>query len=270
MVLCIVFLLLSILVITCLSIITFNISPFLILLYILLFPIIYGIIFCIYVVLLFVFTLFISKKKPITKPNFFFNSLLKQSIHELFRFANIKIHFISNGLVDKNKKYVIVCNHISNFDPMIIIDQMKQKIICISKPENEKIPICGALMHKSGFILIDRNNAFKAAKSINLAVKYINDYNCSILIFPEGTRNKEGIGLLPFHPGSFKIGIKANVPTLICSIKNTNKIHKNFPFKRTHIYIEFLGVINVDEYDNMNTIQMVSKAEELINNNLNK
>lgn len=271
MILGIIFSLICIAIITFLSWLTFSISPWFILLFACMFPLFYTLCFGVYIIFLFLFTLPINKKKPVKKPSKFFYSLLKQSIHQLLLFTNCKINFINAELLPKNQRFVIVANHISNFDPIVLIELLKKRTIFITKPENENIPICGQLIHKSGFIAMNRNSPFKAVESINLAVKYILDDESDIMIFPEGTRNKKiEDGLLPFHPGSFKIGVKADVPLVVMSIKNTNLLHKNAPFKRTHINVEVVGIIDKEMYQNNNTIQLAELAEKMISDSLKR
>lgn len=244
-------------------------QPWTIILYILFVPILYAAWFGIYVILLFIYSLFINKKKKIKKPSKIHYLVLKETLHEFLRFARVKVHVSGQDLIPKDSHFVLVSNHISNFDPMILIPLMKERLICVTKPENGNIPICGPFIHKCGFIKINRESAFKAVEAINEAVKYINEDIGNIYICPEGTRSKSG-ELLPFHPGSFKIGVKSNVPTLVCSIKNTNIIHKNFPLKRTHVYIDFLELITPNQYEEKNTIEMAEHCEKIIKENLNK
>ncbi len=244
-------------------------QPWTIILYILLVPLFYLAWLGIYAIIVFIYSLFINKKKEVKKPSKGHYLVLKETLNVLLKLARVKVHISGQELIPLDTHFVLVSNHVSNFDPMVLIPLFKERLICVTKPENENIPICGPFIHKCGFIKINRESAFKAVEAINKAVKYINDDVGNIYICPEGTRSKS-LELLPFHPGSFKIGVKANVPTVVCSVKNTNLIHKNFPLKRTHIYIDFLEVINTSQYDEMNTIEIAAYCENKIKENLKK
>lgn len=239
------------------------------LLYLFLIPIFYALWFSIDIIILFIYSLFINKKKDVKVPSKFHYVILKQTIHVLHIFARIKVHTTGLEKLPKNTRYLLVTNHTSNFDPMIYIDKIQERLLCITKLENEKIPIAGSFIHKCGFIKLDRKNPKNAMQSINLAVDYLEKNYGNIFICPEGTRSKNGI-VLPFHAGSFKVAFKANVPIVICSIKNANKIHKNFPLKRTHVYVDVLKIISPNQFDDTNTTQIASEAERIIKENLTK
>ena len=50
-------------------------------------------------------------------------------------------------------------------------------MICITKKENEKLPICGKFIYNAGFISLDRSDAHQAVKTIKKAADFIaNDW----------------------------------------------------------------------------------------------
>lgn len=61
-------------------------------------------------------------------------------------------------------------------------------------------------------------------------------------IYPEGTRSKD-CKLFPFHNGVFKVAQKADADIVVLSISGTEKIHKNYPLRSFHIYLDVLDVI---------------------------
>ena len=62
-------------------------------------------------------------------------------------------------------------------------------------------------------------------------------------IYPEGTRSKNG-SLLDFHDGVFKIAQNANVPVVVITVKNTEKIAKRKFLGKITSEIEILNVID--------------------------
>lgn len=232
-------------------------------------PMFYCLAFVFYALLLFLYSLFLNKKRKIEKPSKFYWQLIRQSCHQLIFFANIKVHV--KGLERLPKQpFLIVSNHTSMFDPIVILDKIKYgPLSCVTKPENENIILCGPLIHRAGFIPIDRNNAFNAIHSIQRASNYITKYKTSIYICPEGTRSRSG-ELLPFHPGSFKIATRTEAPIVIASIRNANQVKKNFPFKRTHIFLDILEVLTYEKYQDKNTTELAALTQELIRKNLER
>ena len=65
---------------------------------------------------------------------------------------------------------------------------------------------------------------------------------CSFAIYPEGTRSKSS-KLLPWHAGSLKIAQKANVPIVVGTVEGTERIARNVPWRRSHVYVRIREVI---------------------------
>ncbi|MDE6241481.1 MAG: 1-acyl-sn-glycerol-3-phosphate acyltransferase [Anaeroplasmataceae bacterium] len=231
---------------------------------ILLIPICFLAIFGIYVILLLIISLFISKKKEKNKPNRFWYFWVKETIFQLLLLSRTRVKLVGKELLDPKKRYLVITNHISNFDPMIAIAKLGlHPLICVTKIENLKIPICGAFIHKAGFIALDRNDAHSGIQMVRKASTYIEKDLASIYICPEGTRSKTG-ELLPFHPGSFKIATKSEVDIAVCTIENTNSIAKHFPFRGTKTILKVVKVIPKEEVIEKNTKELALEAEELI------
>lgn len=173
--------------------------------------------------------------------------------------------------VPKDKKVMIVYNHNSNFDPMILAWYLRDtSLISISKPENFKIPICGPFMQAIDYIAINRDSAREGALTIAKAIKYINTDTYSICIAPEGTRNKTDEILLPFHSGSFKIATKTKCPIVVATETNTRQIHKNFPFKKTKVDLEITDVLYYDDYKDLTTAEISDNIRNMFLERLTK
>ena len=86
------------------------------------------------------------------------------------------------------------------------------------------------------------------------------------IIFPEGTRNKDPLNNLhPFHHGSFKAAVKANVPIVPVAIYGTQRIFKLKPqYKKYPIHIQYLKPLMPEEYKDMKTPEIAKMVEERI------
>lgn len=221
-----------------------------IVLFVVLVPITFILLFGVEIVILFVWSLFFNKKKEVKHPNKFYLWLVYQVNHQVVFLSNTKVDVSNLDLIPNDSRYVIVYNHLSNFDPMVIMNELsRDDIVCITKRGNENIPIAGSFIHKAGFIPIDRDNTISCAHSVVKACRFLKDNCCSIAVAPEGTRNKKKEDvLLPFHNGVFKIAIKTKLPIVVSVVENTELIHKNFPFKRTNVKFRVIKVIDYIDY----------------------
>ena len=74
--------------------------------------------------------------------------------------------------------------------------------------------------------------------------------------------------LLPFHDGVFIIARKADVPIVVATIDGTEKITHNYPWKRTHIRLDIVGVIDRDFVNTHRTAAVGVAVREMMENNL--
>lgn len=223
-------------------------------------------------VFIFIFSLFINTKKEYTTQNWLIDKIISLTMELLLNLSHTKIIRENIDSVPKDERFLFVYNHTSNFDPIVINHVLKKsKIIHVSKPENFKIPIAGPFVYRNCYLSIDRENDRNALKTIIKCIKYINEDKFSIGIAPEGTRNKGNVKeLLPFRDGCFQVATKSKCKIVICSLVDLDKIHKNFPFKRTKVKMSILKVMDYEEYKDLHTSDISKIVRELITNKINE
>jgi len=131
------------------------------------------------------------------------------------------IHVHVNGLENLNVdgSCILMPNHQSNFDIPVLLGCLPIQFRWLAKAELFKIPIFGRGMRGCGYISIDRSNRKSAFQSLAEAAAKIRN-GVSVLIFPEGTRSRDG-RILPFKKGGFVLSVDAGVPIVPIVIFNT-------------------------------------------------
>ena len=158
--------------------------------------------------------------------------------------------------------FLLVANHRSMFDPLLVAGYLdRHNIAFVSKPENLRIPLLGDIAYALGYLAIDRENDRAALKTILQAADYLKRGVCSMGIYPEGTRNR-GEGLLPFHPGSFKIAQRANVPLVIAVTRGTERLHRRLFLRPTKVELEILEVVPAERVKAMSTRELADYSRE--------
>lgn len=114
---------------------------------------------------------------------------------------------------------IVMSNHASNFDILALLGFFPRQLSWIAKKELFSIPVFGPSMRRGGYIPLDRGDGRKALKSMEEAVGQIKGGK-SVIIFPEGTRTRDG-NLLPFKRGGFLLAAKAGVPVVPVSIRGS-------------------------------------------------
>ena len=128
-----------------------------------------------------------------------------------------------SGEIGSIRSSVIVCNHQSYLDPLLVISLFKQHKTIV-KSTFFKVPIFGWILKQSGYF--PSTSEGKLSELMIERMDAMDDYLASggnLFIFPEGTRSRDGtIGRL--NKGAFKIARLCQTPIKVLYIRNTNKL----------------------------------------------
>lgn len=150
-------------------------------------------------------------------------SILKESWYPFFfKIARIWATLILFGMgfipklsydqkILKDKSYVLVSNHVSMIDIMMMLYLSKNPFVFVGKKELAKLPIFG-FFYKRTCILVDRGNASSRHSVYQQAQDRLNK-GLSVCIFPEGgVPDDESIVLDTFRDGAFRLAINHQIP----------------------------------------------------------
>ncbi|WP_121667241.1 lysophospholipid acyltransferase family protein [Mesonia aquimarina] len=159
----------------------------------------------------------------------FLNLGLIRCLHVL----GTKITFTCDYPITEKLPHIIVANHQSPYDiPPIIWFLRKLHPKFISKKELGKgIPSVSYNLRHGGSILIDRKNPRQSLPEIKRFARYLNNTKRSAVIFPEGTRSRDGMPKR-FSPNGLKMLFKYCPEAVIVpiTINNSWKLVKNGSF----------------------------------------
>ena len=117
-----------------------------------------------------------------------------------------------NKFPKENKSIMLIANHSSYIDIMLMFRMSKKPFVFVGKKELTKIPFFGYL-YKRAAITVDRSS-FESRKEVyKNAIPFINK-GYSICVFPEREYLDETILLNQFKRGAFKIAIEHKLPIL--------------------------------------------------------
>ena len=186
--------------------------------------------------------------KPQEQDNAFYRWLIYLLAPAACTILRMRVHTRGLENTPKDGRILLVCNHLSNFDPVVLMAYFqKSQLAFISKKENSTMFLVGKLMHKTMCQMIDRENDREALKTILKCIQMIKDDQCSVAVFPEGYCSRDG-KLQRLRSGVFKIALKTNVPIVVCTIRNTNKVMENLKrLKPTDIYLDLVEVIPAED-----------------------
>lgn len=213
----------------------------------------------------------IYKKKPSKNIEKYANHLLSQGMNYIDALASAHITVTGKQYLPKNERFLFVCNHISNFDPMISAGKFESsRLAFVTKPKNMNIPLGKNLMPILSYQPIDREDKLKSLQTFKTCSELISSQTCSIGIYPEGTRGQDDSTLLEFHEGVFNVAKNAKCPIVVTTIVGTKAIHHIPHFKPCRIYHDIIGVISYEEIENMTAHDIAIKVAEMMQTQLDK
>lgn len=150
-----------------------------------------------------------------------------------FKMARIWARIILFGMgfyykIDKEqamnlgKSYMIVANHTSMADIMLMLAITRNPFVFVGKKELSRIPLFG-FFYKRTCILVDRGSTKSRMEVFDRAQKRINQ-GLSICIFPEGgVPDDESILLDTFKDGAFRLAIEHQIPIVPITFADNKK-----------------------------------------------
>lgn len=175
-----------------------------------------------------------------------------------------KIRSEGKEKIDKNKTYMIVSNHQSEFDiPLVAVLNMHFK--WVSKAEVFKVPFIGWNMSLKKDIKLIRGDKRSIIKMIRDCGDAIQTGN-SIYIFPEGTRSKTG-EMRNFMTGAFVIAKREKVGILPIVINGTKEIMTKGSLKlnyKANVSIKVLDEIPYKDIENCSPEEISIKVKSEI------
>ena len=140
---------------------------------------------------------------------------------------NFKQHII------KDKSYMLVSNHKSMIDIMLMLYLSKDPIVFVGKKELEKIPLFG-YFYRRVCILVDRSSPESRKEVYTKAIKRL-DTGTSVCIFPEGGVPDPSVILDKFKNGAFSLAIQFQIPIVPITFLDCEKKFPYF-FAYNHFY----------------------------------
>lgn len=151
---------------------------------------------------------------------------------------------VENAELVPDKPVLFVVNHQSYFDIPVLMVHLPHFAAFIAKVELEKVPMLSWWMKKMGCLFMDRKNMRQSLKVILEGIDMLKDGK-SLVIFPEGTRSDLG-QMNAFKPGSLKLAVKAGVPIVPVTLKNTYKVYEEHKrVRKTELSVIFHEPIDV-------------------------
>ncbi len=177
----------------------------------------------------------------------------------------IKLEVTGLERIDPDTPYVIMPNHLSLVDGPLMFIIYPRFMRVIAKQELFRIPVLAQAMRIAEFIPVDRQGQEAGKKAILRAVGLIREKGQSFLIFPEGTRSRDGL-LKKFRRGGFYLALQSETPILPVSIVGSYDLMSKGAFftKKGTIQVAFHSPISISGYDEASMPRLMEAVRSTI------
>ncbi len=165
------------------------------------------------------------------------NSLFYRIFFRLVKILIPRVRFDISPDVSAIRSSVILCNHLSYLDPILLISIFPGHKTIV-KSDLFALPIFGWMLRKSGYLpsLAEGPNVSLVMQQVQEMKSYLASGG-NLFIFPEGTRSRDGrIGA--FNKGAFRIARICKAPISVLTIRNTHRLFQpgRFLFNTTESF----------------------------------
>jgi len=176
--------------------------------------------------------------------------------------VNVEVKGADN--VNRDLPCIYMSNHQSYFDIFTLLAGLPADFKFIMKKSLMKIPLLGTTMRRAGYLSVDRGDTKKAIMSMDAAAEKIRK-GASILVFPEGTRSKDG-HIQGFKKGGFHTAFKAGCDIVPITILNSRDIvpKGSLRIKKGTINMSIGKPIPVKDYSKQDINDLITRTRETI------
>jgi len=140
-------------------------------------------------------------------------------VSAFFRLNGIRIRAEGGDILKRGSANILISNHASLLDIPAIVAAVPLPVRFIAKKSLIWFPIFGWFMYFARHVLIDRDSAVSAVKSLKKASRLMKE-GISVVVFPEGTRSPDG-KVKEFKRGAFLLALQSRAPIVPISISGT-------------------------------------------------
>ena len=160
-------------------------------------------------------------------------------------------------------------NHQGLYDVLAIMEACPVPFSVVAKKEVADIPFLKQVFACLRAYMLDRDDVRQAMQviiDVSNEVKNGRNY----LIFPEGTRSKNGNQIGEFKGGSFKAATKAKCPIIPIAMIDSFKPFDTKSIRQVTVQVHFLEPLYYEEYKDMKTTEIASIVHDRIQKTINE
>ena len=165
--------------------------------------------------------------------------------------------------IPEENGFMMYANHQGMFDIIALAVTCDKPWAAVMKQELYKMPLLKQMAECTKSLPMDRENIRQSMSVIQTVTEEVKGGR-NYLIFPEGTRSKNGNHMAAFHGGSFKCALKAKCPIVPIALVDSFKVLDQKGSKPVTVQIHFLNPIPYEEYQDLSATELAKMVQRRI------
>lgn len=195
--------------------------------------------------------------------------LLKFIDHRANKGGNVTIDAYGLDNIPKEGGCILYPNHQGMYDTLAIMEVCPRPFSVVAKKELANIQFLKQVFACVKAYAIDREDVRQGLKVIMNVANDVKNGKMFI-IFPEGTRSKNGNQVGEFKGGSFKAATKAKCPIVPVALIDSFKPFDTNSIKPVTVQVHFMEPLFYEEYKDMKTTEIAEVVQERIQKTINE
>jgi 1-acyl-sn-glycerol-3-phosphate acyltransferase len=133
----------------------------------------------------------------------------------------------------------------------------------VYKKELKSVPFLKQIYACTKSFAMDREDVRQSLTVIQAVTKEVQSGR-NYVIFPEGTRSRNGNEMGEFHGGSFRCAVKAKCPIIPMALVDCFKVLDRKGSKPVSVQLHYLKPITYEEYKDLKTVELAELVRSRI------
>lgn len=185
--------------------------------------------------------------------------ILKRAV----RGGNIDLQVSGTENIPKEGGFMLHANHQGMFDVLAVAATCDIPVGAVLKKELYDIPFLHQVAICTKSFPMDREDVRQSLTVIQSVIREVKAGR-NYLIFPEGTRSRNGNQMGQFHSGSFRCATRSKCPIVPVALVDSFKVLDQKGSKPVTVQIHYLKPICWEEYGNLKTTELAALVKERI------
>lgn len=185
--------------------------------------------------------------------------ILKRAV----RGGNIDLQVSGTENIPKEGGFMLYANHQGMFDVLAVAATCDIPVGAVLKKELYDIPFLHQVAICTKSFPMDREDVRQSLTVIQSVIREVKAGR-NYLIFPEGTRSRNGNQMGQFHSGSFRCATRSKCPIVPAALVDSFKVLDQKGSKPVTVQIHYLKPICWEEYGNLKTTELAALVKERI------